>query len=178
MLISLSIYIIDRTFCLFYYSYIWNLWHLLPYLGLIVIIILSSKKNQIINKIWFIPATICLVTNCVARSLYGDFFEDFDAFLSCFNLINFRWFSIAYISPILRIVGLFFAGLSFTNLSLGNVTSFFHQNPKPNTSSFSQPVQSSVIGSAEQIKMYKELLDQDIITKEEFEEKKKQVLNR
>jgi hypothetical protein len=43
---------------------------------------------------------------------------------------------------------------------------------------FSNVAPTEIFGGADKLKMYKELLDSGAITKEEFEEKKKQIIDR
>lgn len=148
--------ILYSTYYLIRYFSLYNALSFLTYVSLTLIIILGIKNTDIVKKIFFIPAVVSLVNSMV------DFIS-----LILNGLIV--YISNPFLSILLAVAGalpLFFIGLWVSKPAVSN--SMITTTNQLNT---------LLIGGADKIKAYKELLDAGVITQEEFEEKKKQILN-
>ena len=133
----------------------------LTYASLTAIIILGIKNKDIVRNIFFIPSAIALIYNVM----------DFSFIIKYIRLIGLDYYFIHDILLLLlfnasSIASLFLVGLWISNPKVTNIK----------ITAASQ-LNTSLIGGADKIKACKELLDAGIITQEEFEEKKKQILN-
>lgn len=122
----------------------------LEYASLTIIIILGIINNDIVRKIFFIPSIIKLI-----EYIFGNFFTYEGGKIYEMSLHN-----VLYTA--LYTASLFFLGF------------WIYKSIVPNSKS---TVNHSLIGSADKLKKYKELLDAGVITQKEFEEKKKQLFN-
>ena len=145
--------------------------YFLSYAILSAIIVLNMKGNDVVKKIWFIPG--------VARFIFDIFYW---IFYSYFSYIEETWTSILLniiISAAFIFAGLWlkedFATAEKETVNLGKLNG----NSTVNTV-FAPVHQANTampnIGDADRLMKLKSLLDSGIITKEEFDEKKKQIL--
>lgn len=143
------------------YFSLWNLCDFLAYASVVVFVILTLKGNDVVKKIWFVPAAVLLL-GCVI---------DWIEFLSA------TWIWKSMLVPIVEIVALLFAGMWVKEIvapaEASPVNEYATFNPQ---SVNSTPASSSAIGGADKLKMYKDLLESGTITQEEFDAKKKQIL--
>lgn len=132
---------------------LWNLCDFLAYASVVVFVILTLKGNDVVKKIWFVPAAVLLL-GCV---------------------ISAAWKSM--LVSIVEIVALLFVGMwikeDATPAEAAPVNEYATFNPQ---SVYSTTAVSSTIGGADKLKMYKDLLDSGTITQEEFDAKKKEIL--
>ena len=144
-----------------------SLWHLcvfLAYASVVVFVILTLKGNDVVKKIWFVPAAVLLL-GCVIGWITGGYFE----FLSA------AWKSM--LVSIVEIVALLFVGMWVKEIVAPAEASPVNEYATFNPQSInSTPASSSAIGGADKLKMYKDLLESGTITQEEFDAKKKQIL--
>lgn len=125
-----------------------DLWVIPASIAMLVITCLTMVKNKTVKYIWFLPGVILLCGRTIFWNLYG-----------AFSILSFYWDVILF--SLVEVAGLIFAGLwmkeqiQIVGTTLNKTTS---------------------IGGADELKMYKELLDSGVITQEEFEAKKKQIL--
>ena len=135
------------------YFSLWNLCDFLAYASVVVFVILTLKGNDVVKKIWFVPAAVLLL-GCV---------------------ISAAWKSM--LVSIVEIVALLFVGMwikeDATPAEAAPVNEYATFNPQ---SVYSTTAVSSTIGGADKLKMYKDLLDSGTITQEEFDAKKKEIL--
>lgn len=140
---------------------LWNLCDFLAYASVVVFVILTLKGNDVVKKIWFVPAAVLLL-GCVI---------DWIEFLSA------TWIWKSMLVSIVEIVALLFVGMwikeDATPAEAAPVNEYATFNPQ---SVYSTTAVSSTIGGADKLKMYKDLLDSGTITQEEFDAKKKQIL--
>ena len=143
------------------YFSLWNLCDFLAYASVVVFVILTLKGNDVVKKIWFVPAAVLLL-GCVI---------DWIEFLSA------TWIWKSMLVSIVEIVALLFAGMWVKEIvapaEARSVNEYATFNPQ---SVNSTPASSSAIGGADKLKMYKDLLDSGTITQEEFDAKKKEIL--
>ena len=143
------------------YFSLWNLCDFLAYASVVVFVILTLKGNDVVKKIWFVPAAVLLL-GCVI---------DWIEFLSA------TWIWKSMLVSIVEIVALLFAGMWVKEIvapaEASSVNEYATFNPQ---SVNSTPASSSAIGGADKLKMYKDLLDSGTITQEEFDAKKKEIL--
>lgn len=143
------------------YFSLWNLCDFLAYASVVVFVILTLKGNDVVKKIWFVPAAVLLL-GCVI---------DWIEFLSA------TWIWKSMLVSIVEIVALLFAGMWVKEIvapaEASPVNEYATFNPQ---SVNSTPASSSAIGGADKLKMYKDLLESGTITQEEFDAKKKQIL--
>lgn len=146
------------------YFSLWNLCDFLAYASVVVFVVLTLKGNDVVKKIWFIPAAVLLL-GCVIGWITGGYFE----FLSA------AWKSM--LVSIVEIVALLFVGMWVKEIIAPAEASPVNEYATFNPQSInSTPASSSAIGGADKLKMYKDLLEAGTITQEEFDAKKKQIL--
>ena len=146
------------------YFSLWNLCDFLAYTSVVVFVVLTLKGNDVVKKIWFVPAAVLLL-GCVIGWITGGYFE----FLSA------AWKSM--LVSIVEIVALLFAGMWVKEIVAPAEASPVNEYATFNPQSInSTPASSSAIGGADKLKMYKDLLESGTITQEEFDAKKKQIL--
>ena len=146
------------------YFSLWNLCDFLAYASVVVFVILTLKGNDVVKKIWFVPAAVLLL-GCVIGWITGGYFE----FLSA------AWKSM--LVSIVEIVALLFVGMWVKEIVAPAEASPVNEYATFNPQSInSTPASSSAIGGADKLKMYKDLLESGTITQEEFDAKKKQIL--
>lgn len=146
------------------YFSLWNLCDFLAYASVVVFVILTLKGNDVVKKIWFVPAAVLLL-GCVIGWITGGYFE----FLSA------AWKSM--LVSIVEIVALLFAGMWVKEIVAPAEASPVNEYATFNPQSInSTPASSSAIGGADKLKMYMDLLESGTITQEEFDAKKKQIL--
>lgn len=143
-------------YCLRRFIYTINLYSILmilAYITLAIIAFLSAKGNVIVTRIWFLAGAIYFLVCLII------------AFDAGFNYL----FNLSFLSMILESVALLFAGLWLKT----DLTTVIQQTARNQAL---KPDSLSVIGGAEKLKTYKELLDSGAITQEEFDAKKKEIL--
>ena len=146
------------------YFSLWNLCDFLAYASVVVFVVLTLKGNDVVKKIWFVPAAVLLL-GCVNGWIMGGYFE----FLSV------AWKSM--LVSIVEIVALLFVGMWVKEIVAPAEASPVNEYATFNPQSInSTPASSSAIGGADKLKMYKDLLESGTITQEEFDAKKKQIL--
>ena len=146
------------------YFSLWNLCDFLAYASVVVFVVLTLKGNDVVKKIWFVPAAVLLL-GCVIGWITGGYFE----FLSA------AWKSM--LVSIVEIVALLFAGMWVKEIVAPAEASPVNEYATFNPQSInSTPASSSAIGGADKLKMYKDLLESGTITPDEFDAKKKQIL--
>ena len=146
------------------YFSLWNLCDFLAYASVVVFVVLTLKGNDVVKKIWFVPAAVLLL-GCVIGWITSGYFE----FLSA------AWKSM--LVSIVEIVALLFAGMWVKEIVAPAEASPVNEYATFNPQSInSTPASSSAIGGADKLKMYKDLLESGTITQEEFDAKKKQIL--
>ena len=149
-----------------------NVMEALSAIALLIIILFASidsmKENAKITKsIWFLPAAILLFANLISWIRVGFFIH-----------MSIAW---RFMLPsLIECAALLFMGLwlketvSVANKKIpvvdGQQYTTFHPEQ------FSVNTNSSIIGSADKLMMFKQLLDSGTITQEEFDAKKKQIL--
>jgi len=143
---------------------LWNLFYFLAYAVFVVIIILALKGNAVAKKIWFLAGALLFVGSMIGW-IQGGYF----AYISA------AWKSL--LVGIAEIVALVFSGMwlkdDIASVADAPVNEYATFNPQ----TYSNPTApNDAIGGADKLKMYKELLDSDTITQEEFDAKKKQIL--
>lgn len=128
----------------------------------VVLIIISIKGNSLAKKIWFVPACVMLLEFVVICIRF-------------FSVLDGLWELL--VREIIEIVGLLFVGLwikeDATPVEAAPINEYSTFNPQ---AVYSTPAASSTVGGANKLKMYKDLLDSGIITQEEFDAKKKEIL--
>lgn len=129
--------------------------------GVVVLIAFSIKGNSAVKKIWFIPALAYLINFVIGGITSYQFIT--------WNYILFG---------LVEIVALLFVGMwikeDTTPAEAAPVNEYATFNPQ---SVYSTTAVSSAIGGADKLKMYKDLLDSGTITQEEFDAKKKEILD-
>lgn len=157
-MVAYGVYWLIDYFAFYYFC------DILGYLVLVILVILSIKKNEIVTKIWFIPSVLYIVGTCIEWIRYGYF-----------SNLEGVWASM--VLTLAEIAGLFFTGMWLSETMAPATNSLNGYSPfNTNVDSAMPADDSELIGGADRIRMYKELLDSGIITQEEFEQKKKQIL--
>ena len=138
-----------------------NVLGFLAYAALLVLALLSIKKNKLAGSIWFLPAAFMIAVYLIDWTRYGYF-----------NYLSTAWESM--LAAIVKLVGLIFAGMWIKE----TVAESTDDIPVNEQGAFhSQAIGNhAATGGADQLRMYKDLLDSGVITRDEFEAKKKQIL--
>lgn len=144
------------------YFSLWYLCDFLAYASVVVFVILTLKGNDVVKKIWFVPAAVLLLGYVIDWIKYFEF-------------LSAIWTSM--LASIVQITALLFAGMWVKEIVAPAEASPVNEYATFNPQSInSTPASSSVIGGADKLKMYKDLLESGTITQEEFDAKKKQIL--
>ena len=145
-------------------DFLGNLCDFLAYASVVVFVILTLKGNDVVKKIWFVPAAVLLL-GCVIGWINGGYFRYLSA----------AWKPILF--GIVEIAALLFAGMWLKEDAMPAEASPVNEYATFNPQSInSTPASSSAIGGADKLKMYMDLLESGTITQEEFDAKKKQIL--
>ena len=140
------------------------------YMSVIVLLSLSHTGNTVVKKIWFVPAALLLLGFAIMEIRY------FYTVTQYFLLVLAPWRFVQNSSW--AVAALLFFGLWFKE-SFAPVTTPINEYATFNPQAVhSAPSSSSapVIGGADKLKMYNELLKSGTITQEEFDAKKMQIL--
>lgn len=132
----------------------------LAYLGVFALIMLSLKGKAIVKTIWFAPASAMFLGYAVN---WMNYLLNLN-FLLKLNFLD-VWCDMLF--NIVEIVALLFVGMWLKKSTVVKKATLTVVN------STSAP---AIIGGADKLKMYKELLESGSITQAEFDEKKKQIL--
>lgn len=139
-----------------------NLFGFLSYVVFVVIAIMTIKGNAVAKRIWFLAGSLLFVGVMIDWIYYG-FFK--------YNSME------VLLTEIPEIAALVFAGVwikdDISTVADAPENEYTTFNPQGYSSTTSY---NDLIGGADRLKMYKELLDSGTITQEEFDAKKKQVL--
>ena len=133
---------------------------------LFVIMLLGLKNNMLLKKVWFIAGALFLVA-AIAGWIKYDYFR----------YINQVWHYM--LLEFIKIAGFTFIGLwAKEDMVLQNNEACVNEystfdSQKTNVA----PASHLTIGGADKLKMYKELLDSGILTQDEFNAMKKQILD-
>lgn len=143
------------------WTFIQMFFEILTYVTLIICAFFAIKKNKIFPKIWFLPGAIMLFGRLLFWAHYGYF-----------SMISYM------IIDIIEITALLFMGIWFKKdmAPAKDEVVNEYETFNPETLCTASATAESAIGGADKIKKYKELLDSGVITQEEFEAKKKQIL--
>lgn len=128
---------------------------------LVFILVLSLNGNDIVKKLWFIPGLARIFSNIIIWISY-----------EYFSHISIAWKFI--LLDIINAAALIFIGLWLEGKDTAAPTNDYSTFNPYAVSDFS--TSNNIIGGADKLKIYKELLDSGTITQEEFDAKKKQIL--
>ena len=120
----------------------------IAYAFLAVLITLSVTKKQAVRALWFVPA-ICLLASSLIYYLHWRYID----FSSLYG-----WCEV--LGKALKIAGIFFVSLWLRS-----------------TVPAKSKKEAALIGGADKLKLYKNLLDSGIISEEEFAAKKQEILS-
>lgn len=159
-----------------YFSYfsLWNLLFSLRYLlnfvsyaALTALLVLALKGNVSVKKIWFVPGAAASLGCLIGWIQYGYF-----------SYISATWKMMFF--NVIEIAAIFFIGMWLKESvapvnaeSAEPINEYATFNPQ---AVYSGGASADALGSADKLKMYKDLLDSGTITQEEFDAKKKQIL--
>ena len=138
-----------------------SLLYSLPYAMMAVLIILALRETADVIAFWPYPALVILVTSAI----------------NLFFLFTQRSIHISSLSPFFAAAALFFTGLWLKN----DLSPAISRSEDTSTVSVQRPTDAGreipvMPGNADTLKTYHELLASGAITQEEFEAKKKQIL--
>ena len=143
---------------------------------------LKSRRN-IINKLWIMPAILFFVLSIVYevwKALSGDGTTIFDDVFWEFwyDIESFTIFSVLLLVPLITTACYIFIGLLCNSENVFNKSVNLQIERQASAERIAaESKKYSIIGTAEQLMNYKKLLDMDMITQEEFNQKKKEVLD-
>lgn len=148
-------------------AFLMQVFGFLSWAGLLAAVVLNvipeaGKQVKYRADLWYLPAAACLINSLISWTVYFSF----DVLL--WDVILLAAISFA----MLWLKGLSAEGGQAVSASFG-----LGDTAKSNVESAAvQRPSAPLIGGADQIRVYKNLLDSGVITQEEFEEKKKQAL--
>lgn len=145
---------------------------LLSFLSLLVLVVLSMKGSPVVSKVWFVPGLMMLIHMGVSFLSEFSYFKEYGEYLNYGDMI--RSCIEIFMKNAIFVLGLVLVGLWLKGeLDSPNVENKYSDNNPPIS-----PVASNtdVFGNADRLRECKTLLDEGLITQEEFEEKKKQIL--
>ena len=153
---------------LYYFVHYFSLSDLLDfvaYASVVALLVFALKKNDVVQKVWFIAGAAMLWGRLIGWIDYGYF-----------SYISESWKSILF--SLIEIGGLTLLGLwikehDFVSAKAEPTNEYSTFDPQ---AVYSSPLSTSAIGGADKLKMYKELLESGTITQEEFDAKKRQIL--
>lgn len=153
---------------LYYFVHYFSLSGLLDfvaYASVVALLVFALKKNDVVQKVWFIAGAAMLLGRLIVWIDYGYF-----------SYISESWKSI--LLGLIEIGGLTLLGLwikehDFVSAKAEPTNEYSTFDPQ---AVYSSPLSASAIGGADKLKMYKELLESGTITQEEFDAKKRQIL--
>lgn len=136
---------------------------LVTWVTTLVIVLLAINGNEVINKIWFVPGIVCLLDSIgYVFTYYSPSYGIVNYGISVTMLVLVRSLPI--------VAGFVFIGLWLKDETKDiKIKQGLLQNQRKST--------ENIIGGADRLKTYKELLDIGAITQEEFDIKKKQILD-
>ena len=158
-----------------------NLVYFLLFAGMVALLVLSLKKSAMLKKIWFIPAAIYALYNVINEVMYicKDIrfylkYDSLEEYLEDELLSDLRYLLLSIIY-----IAIWFLVCLWIKKSTEPVKIVSeNENATLNTQTADVvPTPPVAIGGADQLKTYKELLDMGAITQEEFDAKKKEILN-
>lgn len=142
---------------------------------------LKSRRN-IINKLWIMPAILFFVLSIVYevwKALSGDGTTIFDDVFWEFwyDIESFTIFSVLLLVPLITTACYIFIGLLCNSENVFNKSVNLQIERQASAERIAaESKKYSIIGTAEQLVNYKKLLDMEMISQEEFDKKKKEIL--
>lgn len=123
----------------------------------------SSKSVGVTKILGYIPAGVFILA-CLVLWIKYDYFSD----------LSYTWRYIVF--SLLEAAGMLFLGI-WLNREMPVIENTVPQNQYTGVNPYATASQDSeVIGGADKLRIYKDLLDSGVITQEEFDAKKKQIL--
>ena len=152
-------------YCFVHYFSLSDLLDFVAYASVVALLVFALKKNDVVQKVWFIAGAAMLLGRLIVWIDYGYF-----------SYISESWKSILF--SLIEIGGLTLLGLwikehDFVSAKAEPTNEYSTFDPQ---AVYSSPLSASAIGGADKLKMYKELLESGTITQEEFDAKKRQIL--
>lgn len=143
---------------------IYDVFYFAVYAGLFCVSELAIRRNNIVRKVWFIPMALLCALYLMICAAYDFDFMSLEYFAETAGVLFIGlWLREDVISPAAE-----------KKMEVNNVYNIFNKNNvREDTRNH-----DSLIGGADRLKACKELLDSGVITQEEFEAKKKQILER
>lgn len=182
--VALGVYTSIRIYYII--AYYFNLANLLMFVAcaaVLVTVIMAIQKKEIINKIWFIGGAVMLLSKITG--IIGlaeiDYFSDIEYYI---EYGYFRLIFIVYIRLIFEyifdVAGLLFIGLWLKESEFPSTKINVNANDRNavNAAPAAVPIDFGAVSGADRLKMYKDLLDSGAITQEEFDAKKKEILEK
>lgn len=156
-----------RFFISVYSLRIWPILNSLDYAVLIGLIVLAIKGNKCAKKIWFLPCALFFSKTIIGCIRFGfTFFTDNSGAMGILDILQI----------IAEFFALLFVGMWIKdNISLAATTTA-NEYATFDPNAYIASCSNAEIGGADNLKMYKELLDSGTISQKEFDEMKKQIL--
>lgn len=190
--VALGVYTsIIRMYYIIAYFDLTNLLMFIACAVVLVTVIMAIQKKEIMNKIWFIGGSVMLLSSIIKLIELAeiDYFEGIKYFIEdgYFGLMFIADISVIF-SYVLEVVGLSFIGLwlkesefpsTTTSANANNCNAVNANNSNAvNAAPIAAPIDFGAVSGADKLKMYKDLLDYGAITQEEFNAKKKEILEK
>ena len=145
------------------YFSVWHLFDFLAYAILVVVIVLAIKGSAAISKMWFLAGATLLLGNMIGWFQFNYF-----------SRLSGTWEAILF--AVVEAAALILCGLWLKN-DTSTIASAPVNEPLvscPNGNG--ETPTPEIIGGADKLLLYKDLLDSGAITQEEFDQKRKQIL--
>lgn len=131
---------------------LYNFIYIIPFITLIALFILTLQQKEMVYKIWFLPCVFYFIVIIIHSIKYYPWINDLE-YTGLMAIISFPIKISAFL---------------FTGLYCKNEVKIPIQHKKSQNNLF--------LGNADKLFRFKELLDLNIISQEEFDEKKKSLL--
>lgn len=156
-----------RFFISVYSLRIWPKLNSLDYAVLIGLIVLAIKGNKCAKKIWFLPCALFFSETIIGCIRFGfTFFTDNSGEMGVLDILQI----------IAEFFALLFVGMWIKDNISPAATTTANEYATFDPNAYIASCSNAEIGGADNLKMYKELLDSGAISQKEFDEMKKQIL--
>lgn len=156
-----------------------------------VFVIMAIQKKETINKIWFIGGAVMFLSMIVhlIELAEADYFKDIGYCIEYGDFARLWMLCESFIFVyVFEVVGLLFIGLwlresefpsTTTSVTANNCNAVnANSSNAVNAAPVAAPIDFGAVSGADRLKMYKDLLDYGAITQEEFDAKKKEILEK
>lgn len=189
--VALGVYTLIWLYYTIAYFSLTNLLIFIACAAVLVTVIMAIQKKETINKIWFIGGAVMFLSMIIRLIELAEigYFEDIKYYIEDGDFaVLWAWCGRLIFEYIFDVAGLLFIGLwlkesefpsTMTSANANNCNAVNANNSDAvNAAPIAAPIDFGAVSGADKLKMYKDLLDYGAITQEEFNAKKKEILEK